>query len=176
MSISIPIVLTERPEFESLSQEGADAFAQRLRAISEIAMELAADDRSISSRSFLDIINDVELDISIHQEYRSPEFSRWLVHSSWVFEVAAANMAKELDADLLSFIDRPEPGMMARAEECFEWLKIASKTVLNALDKFQNSISSIQCFCFLLVVDIVFSKMLVVCYKSRFNAAVDTRD
>lgn len=170
MNISIPRIFAERLEFAALSDDAAKAFVQRLSAIREICASLASEDLPANQLEFADYLDDLELDVSIHQEYGHRELSRWLVHCSWTFEVTASSMMKELENDSLLIVDAAEPSVTATVEEYVEWLSAASKVVLSALGRFQDATSGAQCFSQLLVVDVVFSKILVTCYKFRLNS------
>jgi hypothetical protein len=159
----------------ALNGEQRTSFLRRLDELSMLGMELRSKKRWHESESFESFIENLELDISLRQEYDmgpAGGLTRWLTHYSWVFNSCPAKLRKSIPKSALASLDQGEPSGDAALDEYKLWFEKAGNDLVSALEGFSTAVGFDGALAFLFLVDVLFSRMLTVCYKLRFHPSL----
>jgi hypothetical protein len=175
MSRTLPNVVTESDEYETLTSEERASYLRRLENARELGFALSTGARRKDSLNFFQFVENLELDVSYLQEFDSPRgggLSRWLVHYSWTFYTSPGAMRDSLAPELLQHIDAADPLSDAPLLIYEEWLKNVGQALVVATDAIFAATTYDAAMSHQVVSDILLSRLLTVCYKLRLNRLV----
>lgn len=169
--ISIPTPIEKSDEYKSLTIGLREAFLRRLVRIEEIAHLLASESSRLGERSFDEFIENLELDVSIRQEYelyQLKDLTRWLTHYSWTFDICPVSLRQYL-LNKKDVLNRAEISINATHEQCDAWLRQAGTELIQLLNDFSLAPDFTCAIGGLFLIDIAFSRLLTGCYLVRLG-------
>jgi hypothetical protein len=166
----LPLALQQSDDFKDLTTAEAKGFQTRLRFIEECLqeMELWLSGAETGGRSLRDLINDVELDLSVCQSVpaKGQGVSSWLVHTSWTFETSNP-LNQELSLDLRKGIDQDSPHVGSDEEALRQWLEEECATLRAALDGFYAASTASRAVAHLVAMNSIVAALLFGFYRAR---------
>lgn len=117
---------------------------------------------------FNDFIDNLELDLSLAQEYGvhgQSTLSRWQTHHSWGLK-PIQNTLNDKANPVAKTIRRESPKLHSTKNEYRQWFVDTSKEILLILKKMDEEISEEQALSMLLCIDYLMSITLSTCYRA----------
>jgi len=159
----LPVGLLQVQEFKALTEQETCGFQSRLQLVEECVqeMELWLSGAETGKRSLWDLLNDVELDLSVSQgvPQQGRGVSNWLIHTSWTFEFTAS-LARELGPDLRRGVDRDPPHVGSEEGVLAQWLRGECASLRAALDGFYTATSPSSAVAHLIAMNSIVSALL----------------
>ena len=98
--------------------------------------------------------------------------SRWLVHYSWTFYAAPAEMRAHLAAQMVDLINANEPSIDAPLERTDLWLVELGTGLVSAGNAVINATNYGSAMAHQIALDILLGRVLSACYRLRLNRLV----
>jgi hypothetical protein len=173
--MTLPAVITECDEYETLTEEERAAFLQRLEGALDLGTSLSDGNRRKESPDFFRFVENLEQDTSHLQEFTLPwggALSRWLVHYSWTFHTTPADMRTCLSEQMIYLIDTNEPSTDASLESSERWFGDLGKGLVVAVVAITNASDYASAMAHQIALDVLLSRILSACYKLRLNKRI----
>jgi hypothetical protein len=172
---SVPPALASSNEFEQLNSKQVANFSARLSYVEEviegIRVFLSAGEGREPLRDFLDTLELDTTSANVFSTNADEHQSNYLTHSSWTFECAPEELAKEVGRELLG-IRATQDLVQATSEETESWLADLSNGLTLAIGRFYAASSFCAAVAHLLLIDALMAELLAGLIRLRFNARI----
>lgn len=175
MSIKLPTVITDCDEYETLTDEHRASYLHRLESVRELGVSLSDGTRRSEDPEFCLFVEELELDASQLQEFRSPWDggpTRWLMHYSWTFDTSPGRMRHSLSSlspALLKMVDSAEPRSDAPLASSERYLEELGSRLVQAVDAIFAASTYDSAMAHQIAMDIMLNRLLAVCFRLRLN-------
>lgn len=154
-------------DFQALSKQEKYDCVARLSGIRSIAESLKDGSRFLDYPDFCELIDNLELDVSLIQEYGTrglSGLSRWLTHHSWGLN-SFRNMLHD-DAQIAKAMTITLPTIHLTQDEYRNHFVELSQEILTMLTKLDSEIGEDKAISVLLCIDHLMCITLATCYRA----------
>jgi hypothetical protein len=174
----IPECLWNTDEYSTLTSREKEAIEFRVLALRVLGEELSKTEYDRGEERFNDFLEDIGLDLLTRAELPNidqGDISIWRIHYSWTFLTSPEEMRTLLSNDIISVIDSNLPSSSASIKDVYCCIVNFGKVLVRLTAKLEKSKNIHEALASHLAIDILVSKLIVVCHMQQFNPNLNLR-